>query len=69
VEDFDVMGCTCVANKFEAGGFCCMVLDENVGVVTEVTAVPIPAAATAAACATAAEAVLERSGTLADVRA
>ena len=60
------MGCTCVANKFEAG---CMVLDENVGVVTEVTAVPIPAAATAAACATAAEAVLERSGTLADVRA
>ena len=42
-----------------------MVLDENVGVVTEDTAVPIPAVDNA----TAAEAVVERGGTLVDVRA
>ena len=42
-----------------------MVLDENVGVVTEDTDVPIPAAD----CATAAEAVQERGGTLAAVGA
>ena len=42
-----------------------MVLDEKVGVVTEDTAVPIPTAD----CATATEEVLERGGTLADVRA
>ena len=64
-EDFGATTCPCVANKFEAGGFCCMVLDENVGVVTEDTAVPIPAVDNA----TAAEAVVERGGTLVDVRA
>ena len=63
LEDFDVNVCPCVVNKFDAREFCCMVLDDDVGVVTVETAVPIPAAA----CATAAEAVLERGGTLAEV--
>ena len=67
LEDFDVSVCPCVVNRLEARGFCCMVLDEDVGVVTEDTTVTIPAAATAAACATATEAVLDRGGTLADV--
>ena len=64
-EDLGATACPCVDKKFEAGGFCCMVLDENVGVVTEDTDVPIPAAD----CATAAEAVQERGGTLAAVGA
>ena len=46
-----------------------MLLDENEGVVTDDTTVPIPAASTAAAWATTAEAVVERGGTLTDVGA
>ena len=69
VEDLDGSACPWDVSKFDGRGLCCKVLDENVGVVTEGTAVLIPAAATAAACATAAEAVLESGGTLADVGA
>ena len=46
-----------------------MLLDENEGIVTDDTAVSISAASTAAACATAAEAVVERGGTLTDIGA
>lgn len=69
LEDFDVNVCPCAVNRFEAGGLCCMVLDEDVGVVAKAATVAAPAAATAAACATAAEAVEESGGTLADVGA
>ena len=69
LEDFDVKVCPCAVNRFEAGGFGCMVLDEDVGVVAEAVTVATPAAATAAACATAAEAVEDRGGTFAAVGA